>query len=100
MPGAKGEGRPATRTFMKLGRVSVTRPDSLNWAVEHGDTDKTTYHVTLPRAIQKAVEAAAESRSRDAQEWLAEYKEITAKLEVTLHRALRNWTAEGPGAGD
>jgi len=95
MPGVKGEGRPKTRVFMKLGKVTITRPDSLNWAVE--TQERTTYHVSLPLAIRKAVESAAESRSRDAQEWLAEYQEITAKLEVTLHRALRNWTEEGPG---
>lgn len=89
MPGAKGEGRPSTRTFMKIGKVAITRPDSLNWAVE--TAEKTTYHVSLPNAVRRAVEAAAESRAHDAQDWLREYRIITGNLEKTLEKALKSW---------
>lgn len=87
MPGAKG--RPANRTFMKLGKVKVTRPDSLNWTVE--TPEKTTYHTNLPYAIRRAAEAAAESRSTDAQEWLVEYAKIEGRMVAAIGRALKGW---------
>jgi hypothetical protein len=77
-----GRGRPKSTTFMKLGKVGVTRPDSMNWAVEEGE--HAHFYSTLPSAIRHAVEAAAESRAKDAREWLAEYERITKKLNAIL----------------
>lgn len=88
------KGRPQVRPFMKIGAVSITRPDNLNWAIEQKGHD-TLYYSRLPAAIKRAAQVAAESRAHDAQEWLQEYDRITGKLETTIRHALKQWTEEG-----
>ena len=82
-------GRPDKRVFMRVGKAAVMRPDNLNWSVEVDD--QTSYHTTLPKAIRRAVEVAAENKARDAQEWLENYAHITGNLERKLAQAMKAW---------
>lgn len=88
----KGQGRPKSQEFMKIGKVKVNRLDALNWTVETGE--KQHFYSELPTAIRKAVEAAADARSTNAQDWLREYRLITGSLEKTLEKALKSWGRE------
>lgn len=67
-----------TTEVMKLGKIVITRPDKYNWQVS-GD-DRTTFHVSLAMAIMAAVHRASEVKSRNAVEWLAEYRRLTDNL--------------------
>ena len=64
--------------FLRLGTIAITKEDKWNWSVS-GD-GRITYHVSLPLAIMAAAHRGTDAKSRDAWEWLAEYKRITLKL--------------------
>ena len=74
---------------LKIGRVEVRYVDALNWAVE-GD-GQTTYHPTLPGAIQKAIHRAlalkvSQKKVTSAVEWLRKYEKLSRVVEKAARK--------------
>lgn len=64
--------------FLKIGKMTITRADSLNWVVS-GD-ERETFHPSLASAMLTLATRVPDSKAKDITGWLKEYGNITAKL--------------------